>query len=76
LRTLRADATAVSPALALHTRGRSRPGRRTRPSFCTPRAPALCLVPPNGRQQVSLNEPNRLQRRDLLGGLIHEHEAA
>jgi putative transposase len=37
---------------------------------------ALGLVPPNGRDAAPLGGPNRLQRRDLLGGLIHEYEAA
>jgi putative transposase len=37
---------------------------------------ALGLLPPNGRHLMSLNAPDRLQRRDLLGGLIHEYEAA
>jgi putative transposase len=37
---------------------------------------ALGLLPPNGRHPTPLNAPDRLQRRDLLGGLIHEYEAA
>jgi putative transposase len=37
---------------------------------------ALDLFPPNGRHATPLNAPIRLQRRDLLGGLIHEYEAA
>jgi putative transposase len=37
---------------------------------------ALDLVPPSGRDPTPLNAPDRLQRRDLLGGLIHEYEAA
>jgi transposase InsO family protein len=37
---------------------------------------ALDLFPPNGRDPTPLLEPNRLERRDLLGGLIHEYEAA
>ncbi len=37
---------------------------------------ALDLLPPNGRDPTPLDAPNRLQRRDLLGGLIHEYEAA
>jgi putative transposase len=37
---------------------------------------ALDLFPPNGRDPTPLPEPNRLERRDLLGGLIHEYEAA
>jgi putative transposase len=37
---------------------------------------ALDLFPPNGRDPTPLDAPNRLQRRDLLGGLIHEYEAA
>jgi len=39
-----------------------------------PRAPDL--LPPNGRKPTPLNAANRPQRRDLLGGLIHEYEAA
>ena len=37
---------------------------------------ALDLFPANGRDPTSPNAPDRLQRRDLLGGLIHEYEAA
>ena len=37
---------------------------------------ALDLRPPNGRGPTPLSAPDRLQRRDLLGGLIHEYEAA
>jgi putative transposase len=37
---------------------------------------ALDLFPPSGRSPTPLTEPDRLQRRDLLGGLIHEYEAA
>jgi putative transposase len=37
---------------------------------------ALDLIPPNGRDPTPLNAPDRLERRDLLGGLIHEYEAA
>ena len=37
---------------------------------------ALDLFPPNGRDPMPLEAPNRLQRRDLFGGLIHEYEAA
>ena len=36
---------------------------------------ALRLLPPDGRRPT-LRGPDRLQRRDLLGGLIHEYEAA
>jgi hypothetical protein len=36
---------------------------------------ALRLLPPNGRDPP-LNATDRLHRRDLLGGLIHEYEAA
>jgi transposase InsO family protein len=35
----------------------------------------LDLFPPNGRDPKRLNAAYRLQRRDLLGGLIHEYEA-
>jgi putative transposase len=37
---------------------------------------ALNLLPPSGHDPTPLNALNRLQRRDLLGGLIHEYEAA
>jgi putative transposase len=37
---------------------------------------ALRLLPPDGRDPTPLNSPARLHRRDLLGGLIHEYEAA
>jgi putative transposase len=37
---------------------------------------ALRLQPPDGRHQTPLNATDRLRRRDLLGGLIHEYEAA
>ena len=37
---------------------------------------ALDLLPPNGRDPAPLNAPVRLHRRDLLGGLIHEYQAA
>jgi len=37
---------------------------------------ALRLLPPNGRDPTPLNTPARLRRHDLLGGLIHEYEAA
>ena len=37
---------------------------------------ALDLVPPNGRDPTPRDPPDRLHRRDLLGGLIHEYEAA
>jgi putative transposase len=37
---------------------------------------ALCLVPPSGRDPTPLNTTAQLRRRDLLGGLIHEYEAA
>jgi transposase InsO family protein len=37
---------------------------------------ALRLLPPNGRDPTPLNPASRLHRRDLLGGLIHEYEAA
>jgi putative transposase len=37
---------------------------------------ALHLLPPNGRDPTPLTTPDRLRRRDLLGGLIHEYEAA
>ena len=36
----------------------------------------LHLVPPNGRDPTPLNAPTHLRRRDLLGGLIHEYDAA
>jgi putative transposase len=37
---------------------------------------ALRLLPPTGRDPTEVDTPDRLQRRDLLGGLIHEYEAA
>jgi putative transposase len=37
---------------------------------------ALDLLPPNGRDPTTVDAVNRPQRRDLLGGLIHEYEAA
>jgi putative transposase len=37
---------------------------------------ALHLLPPNGRAPTPLNAVTHLRRRDLLGGLIHEYEAA
>jgi putative transposase len=37
---------------------------------------ALRLLPPNGRDPTPPNAADRLHRRDLLGGLIHEYEAA
>jgi putative transposase len=37
---------------------------------------ALHLLPPNGRDPAPLIAPAHLRRRDLLGGLIHEYEAA
>jgi putative transposase len=36
---------------------------------------ALDLIPPDGRDPKPLDAPDRLQRRDLLGGLIHEYDA-
>jgi putative transposase len=37
---------------------------------------ALRLQPPDGRDPTPLNATDRLRRRDLLGGLIHEYEDA
>jgi putative transposase len=37
---------------------------------------ALDLLPPRGRDPTPLNAPDRIRRRDLLGGLINEYEAA
>jgi len=37
---------------------------------------ALQLLPPNGREPTPLTAPAGLRRRDLLGGLIHEYDAA
>jgi putative transposase len=37
---------------------------------------ALCLVPPDGRDPTPLAATQNLRRHDLLGGLIHEYEAA
>jgi hypothetical protein len=41
-----------------------------------PLRPAARLQPPDGRDPTPLNTAARLHRRDLLGGLIHEYEAA
>jgi putative transposase len=37
---------------------------------------ALDLLPPNRSDPTPLDAPDRLQRRELLGGLIHEYKAA
>jgi len=37
---------------------------------------ALQLAPPDGRAPRPIDTTRRLHRRDLLGGLIHEYEAA
>jgi transposase InsO family protein len=37
---------------------------------------ALRLIPPDARDPAPLEATARLRRRDLLGGLIHEYEAA
>jgi putative transposase len=37
---------------------------------------ALHLLPPSAREPTPLNAPAHLRRRDLLGGLIREYEAA
>jgi transposase InsO family protein len=37
---------------------------------------ALELLPPNGRDPTPLTAPAGVRRGDLLGGLIHEYEAA
>jgi putative transposase len=37
---------------------------------------ALHLLPPNGRDPTPTNAIAQLRRRDLLGGLIHEYDAA
>jgi putative transposase len=37
---------------------------------------ALHLLPPNGRDPTPRSASTELRRRDLLGGLIHEYEAA
>jgi hypothetical protein len=37
---------------------------------------ALELLPPDGRAPIPNDALDRLHRRDLLGGLIHEYEAA
>ena len=37
---------------------------------------ALDLLPPSGRDPTPMSRPIDLHRRDLLGGLIHEYEAA
>jgi len=37
---------------------------------------ALHLLPPSGGDPTPLNATAHLRRRDLLGGLIHEYDAA
>jgi putative transposase len=37
---------------------------------------ALHVMPPNGRDRTPLKTAGSLRRRDLLGGIIHEYEAA
>jgi putative transposase len=37
---------------------------------------ALHLLPPSGRDPTPLNATAKPRRRDLLGGLIHEYDAA
>ena len=37
---------------------------------------ALDLIAPDGRHAMPLDRPDHLRRHDLLGGLIHEYEAA
>ncbi len=37
---------------------------------------SLDLDPPDGRDPTPINAPTHLHRRHLLGGLIHEYEAA
>jgi putative transposase len=37
---------------------------------------ALDLIPPDGRDATPLHPANHPRRHDLLGGLIHEYEAA
>jgi putative transposase len=37
---------------------------------------AFQLLPPNGRDPTPLTTATDVRRRDLLGGLIHEYEAA
>jgi putative transposase len=37
---------------------------------------APCLMPPDSRDPTPLETTARLRCRDLLGGLIHEYEAA
>jgi putative transposase len=37
---------------------------------------AIDLFPPNGGDSTPLDAANRPRRRDLLGGLIHEYQAA
>jgi len=34
------------------------------------------MLPPDGGDATPMNTPIQLHRRDLLGGLIHEYEAA
>ena len=75
VRTLRADC--LDRILILGRRHLEQVLRVYRPHYNEHRPHrALDLFPPNGRKPTPLNAPDRLQRRDLLGGLIHEYEAA
>ena len=40
------------------------------------RPPLLCALPPDGQPPANVIELDRLRRRDLLGGLIHEYQLA
>jgi putative transposase len=75
VRTLRADCLDrililgrrhLEHVLRIYRRHYNRPGPHR----------ALQLLPPNGRDPKPLNAPARLRRHDLLGGLIHEYQAA
>jgi transposase InsO family protein len=75
IRTLRADC--LDRILVLGRRHLERVLRIYRQHYNEHRPHrALRLLPPNGRDPTPSNATSRLRRRDLLGGLIHEYEAA
>jgi putative transposase len=75
IRTLRADC--LDRILILGRGHLEQVLRIYRPHYNAHRPhPALRLQPPDGRGPTPLNATGRLRRRDLLGGLIHEYEAA
>ncbi len=75
VRTLRADC--LDRILILGRRHLEHVLRVYRPHYNEHRPHrALDLLPPNGRDPKPLNAADCRRRRDLLGGLIHEYEAA